>query len=251
MRRRKQQSYLVTDESVLVEKFIPGGQALGQLSSGKKVFFWGVLPGEIVTEFQVTLEKTSYLEAIALKIDQPSAQRIAPRDDCYLATSPWQILKYDYELTEKHALLVEIFRQAGFKNLPEILPVQTDGQDFFYRNKMEYGLFFDHEDQKLYPSFNQRGTHRKIKITKSSLERPEIFQAATKNPRRPHRAPNRWSQIPINFITHQPIRPSFWWVARKKSSSSHFLKIWPTIYSVKLIPTHPTVFSKSTYQFTN
>jgi len=180
MRRRKQQSYLVTDESVLVEKFIPGGQALGQLSSGKKVFFWGALPGEIVTEFQVTLEKTSYLEAIALKIDQPSAQRIAPRDNCYLATSPWQILKYDYELTEKHALLVEIFRQAGLKNLPEILPVQTDGQDFFYRNKMEYGLFFDHEDQKLYPSFNQRGTHRKIKITKSSLERPEIFQAATK-----------------------------------------------------------------------
>ena len=33
-------------ETVKFDKITPGGQALGTLESGKKIFAWGVLPGE-------------------------------------------------------------------------------------------------------------------------------------------------------------------------------------------------------------
>ena len=32
---------------VKFDKMTPGGQALGELESGKKIFAWGVLPGEL------------------------------------------------------------------------------------------------------------------------------------------------------------------------------------------------------------
>ena len=85
---------------VKVDKIIPGGQALGTLDDGKKIFFWNALPGEIVSEYRITKNKSHYIEAIATKIDDPSPFRVAPKDDCFLSTSPWQIINYDYEFRE-------------------------------------------------------------------------------------------------------------------------------------------------------
>lgn len=166
-------------ESIRIEKLIPGGQALGTLSSGKKVMLWGALPGELVLEWQVTKDKYSYCEGIATQVTDDSQSRIKPRDEAYLATSPWQIMDYSYELQQKQSLLIEIIRQ---QKLTDIVPssVKTDGIDFFYRNKMEYALYYAHEDQRIYPAFRARGTHRKLPIPQSSIERPEIWQAAQK-----------------------------------------------------------------------
>lgn len=166
-------------ESIRIEKLIPGGQALGTLASGKKVMLWGALPGELVTNWQVTKNKSSYCEGAALEIAEPSTWRVAARDACYLATSPWQILDYQYELEQKHALLQEIFRQQKV-NLDGLVIdlVQTDGKDFYYRNKMEYALYYDHADELIHLAFRERGTHHKIAVTQSSLEKPEIWQKA-------------------------------------------------------------------------
>ncbi len=165
--------------NIKIDKFIPGGQSIGALPSGKKAMLWGALPGELITEYEVTKEKSTYLEAIAVKISQSSPRRVAPLDDCYLATSPWQILNYNYELESKHELLLEIFRQ---QKIPlddvKIAEVQTDNRDFYYRNKMEYALYYDHADQQIHLAFRARGTHRKIIVNQSSLERPEIWQRA-------------------------------------------------------------------------
>ena len=162
---------------IKVEKFIPGGQALGTAEDGKKMFFWNALPGEIVTEYKITKNKSSYAEAIATSVENHSPHRVEPRDECYLSTSPWQILNYDYELEQKPLLVKEIFREHGIDiDLPTIA---TDGKDYFYRNKMEYALYYDKEKQKIFPAFHARGSHGKTPIFSSSLERPEIFQKAT------------------------------------------------------------------------
>ena len=158
-----------------VEKLIPGGQALSSLADGKKIFFWNALPGEIVTEFTITKNKSHYAEAIATKIEKPSPYRINPKDECYLSTSPWQIMDYSYELDQKTEIIKEIFRQCPSI---KIKPILTDNHDFHYRNKMEYALFWDNDEQKIKLAFHQRGSHRKIPITNSSIERPEIFQKA-------------------------------------------------------------------------
>jgi 23S rRNA (uracil1939-C5)-methyltransferase len=85
-------------------------------------------------------------------------------------------MDYDFELTTKQNLVKEIFREHQIDiETPEIY---TDGNQFFYRNKMEYSLYYDHETAKIFPAFHQRGSHRKIPITQSSIERPEIFAAA-------------------------------------------------------------------------
>lgn len=163
--------------SVKIDKLIPGGQALGTLPDGKKVMLWNVLPGEIVTDFKITKNKSHYLEGIAIKIEQPSERRIQPQDACYLATSPWQMMDYDYELEQKRELLIEIFRQHDIV-VPEVPLVQTDGHSLFYRNKMEYSLYYSHDDEQIYLAFHERGTHRKVPIENSSLERPEILEHA-------------------------------------------------------------------------
>ena len=161
---------------IRVEKFIPGGQALGTDENGKKIFFWNALPGEVVADFKITKNKSSYAEAIATKIKNPSSHRTEPKDECFLSTSPWQILDYNYELEQKSLLVQEIFREHGIDiEAPEVV---TDGKDYRYRNKMEYALYYDHDKAKIFLAFHTRGSHRKTPITNSSLERPEIFKKA-------------------------------------------------------------------------
>lgn len=163
-------------EAVLVEKIIPGGQALGTLADGRKIFFWNALPGEKVVKYEVTKKKSHYLEAIALEIEQPSAHREEPLDACYLSTSPWQMMDFDYEQQLKGELVQEVFRQNQIEvTAPEVV---SDGVQFGYRNKMEYALYYDFADSKIHLAFHQRGSHRKMPVDKSSIEKPEIFEYA-------------------------------------------------------------------------
>ncbi len=162
-----------------VNSLIPGGQGIATLTDGQKAFFWNALPGEQVMEYKITKQKSHYIQAIATKIAQPSSHRIEPKDSCYLSTSPWQIMDYDYELTTKRELLIEQFNQAKLKFSPDsVQPVATDHRDFHYRNKMEYSLFWDHETAQIKLSFHQRGSHHKIPIESSHLEHSTIFSAA-------------------------------------------------------------------------
>lgn len=163
---------------IKIEKIIPGGEALGTNENGKKIFFWNALPGETVEDFKTTKIKSNFEKAVALKIIDESENRVNPKDTHFISTSPWQIMDYDYELKTKQSLVVEIFREHGITiEPPEIF---TDGRDYFYRNKMEYALYFDKETEKISLAFHARGCHQKIPIESSSIERPEIFAAARK-----------------------------------------------------------------------
>lgn len=169
----------ILTERVVIEKIIPGGQALGTLVNGKKAMLWNAIPGEIVTEIEVTKDKSSYLEGIATKIENHSSHRTNPRDTAFLATSPWQILGYNYELAAKRDLVIEVLRQQKV-NLGkiEVGATITDNLDYHYRNKMEYALYFDHDDEQIHLAFHARGSHRKIPINESHIERPEILARA-------------------------------------------------------------------------
>ncbi len=164
------------NQELIVEKIIPGGQALATLPDGKKVFLWNALPGESVSSFKVTKTKSHYIEAVATTIGYSSKNRVEPKDQCYLSTSPWQIINYDHELKLKQELVVELFREHGITiNTPTIF---TNHCDYYYRNKMEYSLYWDNEVNRISLAFHTRGSHRKTPITSSSIERPEIFKKA-------------------------------------------------------------------------
>jgi len=162
-------------ERARITELVPGGQGIATLADGKKAFLWNALPGELV-EFEITKNKRSYCEGIATNIIEASPERIAPKDECYLATSPWQMMDFQTELTQKSLITKACFTQNHL-NI-DILPTVTDGKDFYYRNKMEYSLYWDHDTAQIYPAFHVRGTHRKMPVTQSSIERPEIFAKA-------------------------------------------------------------------------
>lgn len=162
---------------VKIAKIIPGGEALATLDDGKKAFFWNALPNEEILDYEITHQKSHFIRAVATKIQSESPHRISPQDSCFLSTSPWQIMDYDYELELKRELVVELFREHQISiALPEIF---TDHKEYFYRNKMEYSLFWNHDTSQIELAFHLRNSHRKIPISVSSIERPEIFAAAT------------------------------------------------------------------------
>ena len=160
-----------------VDKFIPGGQSLGTMPDGRKIFFWNALPGEDVVDYNITKKKSHYYEAIATEISTPSPHRVQPSDDCFLSTSPWQILDWTEENIEKSALVTEIFREHHIDI--SVPPIVTDGNPYYYRNKMEYALYWNNATSQIELAFHARGSHRKTPINKSSIEHPEIFQKAT------------------------------------------------------------------------
>ena len=169
-------------ETVKFNKITPGGQALGELESCKKIFAWGVLPGEMA-EVQITKSKKSFAEGFATEILEKSPNRIEPRDpESFLSTSPWQIFDFDFEQKTKQELIAESFRQEKIALNQE--EIYSDGEIFEYRNKVEFSFWFekfeDSDDGELNLAFFKRGGKGKIPVVGTSLAEPEINQAGQK-----------------------------------------------------------------------
>jgi 23S rRNA (uracil1939-C5)-methyltransferase len=158
---------------VEIEKLVHGGQGLGTLADGRKVFVWGALPGEKVS-VRIIKGKRSYAEAIVEEVLQPSPLRIDAREPNYLATSPWQIVTFDAENDYKKSIVQELFTQAHV-TLPEFV-MTAAGDDWHYRNKMEYSFWGD--DDGLHLALHNRGSHQKTIVTGSELALPAVDKAA-------------------------------------------------------------------------
>jgi 23S rRNA (uracil1939-C5)-methyltransferase len=158
---------------VEIEKLVHGGQSLATLPDGKKLFVWNALPGEKVIVRQLR-SKRSYAEGIAEEIIVSSAERVAPRENNYLATSPWQILDFKAENRYKKEITQELCTQAGVA-VPDFA-VTSIGDDWQYRNKMEYSFWGDEEG--LHLALHRRGSHGKEIVTGSLLAIPALDIAA-------------------------------------------------------------------------
>ena len=169
-------------ETAKFDKITPGGQTLGELESGKKIFAWGVLPGE-TAKIQLTKSKAHWCEGFAVEILEQSPLRIVPKDpESYLSTSPWQIFDFDFEQKTKQELIEESFRQEKIK-LENQDSFFSDGEIFGYRNKVEFSFWFEKpesEEGNLHLAFFRRGGKGKIPVSGTSLATPEINQAGQK-----------------------------------------------------------------------
>ncbi len=168
----------IITETVQLDKIVGGGQAIGELSDGRKVFVWGGLPGETVS-IQLTKLKKSYAEGIVTKVITASPDRIESHDPrAYLSTSPWQIMDFAVEQHLKSTLVKEAFALSHI-DIDAPTSIITDDNFYHYRNKMEYSLWWDNETELISLAFHLRGTHQKVPIAQSSIERPEIFARAS------------------------------------------------------------------------
>lgn len=166
-------------QKVRLDKFVQGGQALGLLESGKKIFVWGGLPTELV-EVRVTRNKSSYAEGIVENIIEPSSERIEPKEPTsYLSTSPWQIMDYGYETQVKKQLVIDASEQHSVV-LPQFKVANDidESSSYGYRNKMEYSFYGDENGVHL--ALFKRGTHYKSIVEGSKLADPTIDKSAQK-----------------------------------------------------------------------
>jgi 23S rRNA (uracil1939-C5)-methyltransferase len=163
-------------ETLKLDKIVGGGQALGTLADGRKIFVWGGLPGEEV-EVLLTKAKRTHAEGIVTKVIVAAPERIEPKDpDSYLSTSPWQIMSDETEATWKKQLVTDAFAMHHI-DLPEFELI-GDGKQYGYRNKVEFSWYWNNETDKLDLSFFRRGTHGKIPVEGTSLATPAINDAA-------------------------------------------------------------------------
>jgi 23S rRNA (uracil1939-C5)-methyltransferase len=151
------------------EKFVSGGQVLAHDEDGRVVFIWRMLPGEEAL-VQLTKRKKDWSEGVATEVLTKSPERVDPKDEEYLSTSPWQILKESKEDEAKLNILQEQFSR-------EVIEAHAEASDktskfFNYRNKMEYCFWAD--DDGLSLSLRKRGTNQKIAVSGSSLAQESI-----------------------------------------------------------------------------
>lgn len=158
---------------VTIDELVHGGQGIGTLADGRKIFVWNALPGEQVSG-RVIKQKRSYLEGIAETIVMPSRERLQPREANYLATSPWQILSFEYENTQKTTIVQQLFRQAHV-TIPAF-SIDAIGPEYAYRNKMEYSFWGD--DDGLHLALHRRGSHGKEIVEGSALAMPTLDAGA-------------------------------------------------------------------------
>jgi 23S rRNA (uracil1939-C5)-methyltransferase len=159
---------------VQVTKLVHGGQGLAELPDGRKVFVWNALPGEKV-KARIIKQKRSYAEAIAEEIITASHERIEPREDNYLATSPWQMMTFAAENNYKAAIVEELFAHEKV-TVPSYSETIHTEDEWHYRNKMEYSFWGDEDG--LHLALHQRGSHGKQIVTGSKLALPAIDTAA-------------------------------------------------------------------------
>lgn len=166
----------MTPQEVTIEKLVHGGQGIGTLADGRRVFVWNALPGETVN-VRLTKKKRGHAEAIAEEILTPSKFRLEPRDDAYLSTSPWQIVAFAAENDYKREILAETMQREHVQFDSEIT-MHAGQQQWHYRNKMEYSFWAD--DDGLHLALFGRGTHQKKIIQGSSIAMPIIDETAGK-----------------------------------------------------------------------
>lgn len=152
-------------EEVKIQKLVHGGQGLAELADGRKVFVWNALPGETV-RVRIIKKKRSYAEAIAEEIIAASPEREVPREENYLATSPWQMMTFEAENSYKRGIVEELFAHEKV-TLPALGDTVHDDRQWQYRNKMEYSFWGD--DDGLHLALHRRGSAGKQIVQGSEL----------------------------------------------------------------------------------
>ncbi len=186
-------------EGIVLGKFVHGGQVMASLPSGKTIFVWGGLPGEVVN-VRETSKKRNYIEGIVSEVVKPSKSRIEPLEPkSYLSTSPWQIMSLNSENSAKHSILEEAFEREGLgdvsfspfvhviidrhdsevdshnKEVDKNVDISREG--FGYRNKVEFGFWGD--EQGIHLAHYVRGTHGKQIVTGNSLAMSKMNEVIT------------------------------------------------------------------------
>jgi 23S rRNA (uracil1939-C5)-methyltransferase len=103
------------------------------------VFVPMLIPGDVV-DIRIVRKRKKYLEGIPVKFHEYSKDRINPRCLHFgiCGGCKWQHLPYNQQLKFKEKQVKDNLIRIGKTDLPEIRPIIGSGDEYQYRNKLEY-----------------------------------------------------------------------------------------------------------------
>jgi tRNA/tmRNA/rRNA uracil-C5-methylase (TrmA/RlmC/RlmD family) len=117
-----------------------GGRAVGH-NEGQVVFVEGAYPGEVV-DVEVTRVSPRHLFATAVRILEPSPDRIAPPCPHFgpCGGCQWQTATYPAQLRWKREIVADQLRFVGRLSDISVRPTIAPGPEYGYRNRMDFRL---------------------------------------------------------------------------------------------------------------
>jgi 23S rRNA (uracil1939-C5)-methyltransferase len=124
-----------------VDSLAYGGRGVAR-RDGYVVFVSGALPGDRARA-EVTKAKRHFAEARAVELLRPSPDRVPDRcrhegEPC--PGAPWQGLDYKRQLEVKAEQVDDALRRIGDLDGFELEPIEPAGEQWRYRNKLEYSF---------------------------------------------------------------------------------------------------------------
>ncbi|CAM4118271.1 23S rRNA (uracil(1939)-C(5))-methyltransferase RlmD [Flavobacterium antarcticum] len=117
------------------------GVSVAKAPDGKVVFIPNVVPGDVV-DVQTFKKRKSYYEGKAVRFHEFSVHRTEPVCQHFgvCGGCKWQNMKYDQQLYYKQNEVKNHLQRIGKIEIPEFEPILGSKEQFFYRNKMEFGF---------------------------------------------------------------------------------------------------------------
>jgi 23S rRNA (uracil1939-C5)-methyltransferase len=121
-----------------IDSLAHGGEGVARFGQeGYVVFVAGAIPGDRVRAF-VHKRKRAYAHARTVEILEPGPERIEPK--AAHPGVPWQVLPYERQLQVKAEQVQDALRRIGHLDGFEMEQIVPAGQQWRYRNKLEYSF---------------------------------------------------------------------------------------------------------------
>ncbi len=116
------------------------GKAIAK-HDGLVVFIDGAVPGDIV-DVMVHRKKNNLAEGKVDKVIKFSDLRVKPKCEHFgtCGGCKWQNLGYKSQLEFKQKYVYDAFTRIGKLTFPEITPILGNADEYYYRNKLEFGF---------------------------------------------------------------------------------------------------------------
>lgn len=158
--------------TVQIEKLVIGGSGLGRLPDGKVVLVPYVLPGEEV-DLRPVSQKKNYVEARAVKVLQPSADRVDPPCPYFpqCGGCDFQHVRSESQGEVKNRILLEQLERSGLQQDSRsfLLPPLPSPTAFHYRQRIRLHVGKDGE-----LGFHRSQSHEVKPISACLLARPQL-----------------------------------------------------------------------------
>lgn len=116
------------------------GKAIAK-HDGLVVFIDGAVPGDVV-DVMVHRKKNNLAEGKVDKVIKFSDLRVKPKCEHFgtCGGCKWQNLGYKSQLEFKQKYVYDAFTRIGKLTFPEITPILGNADEYYYRNKLEFGF---------------------------------------------------------------------------------------------------------------